>query len=90
MRAQSGAWLLIDFDAAAKMGEPAGNKSSSAWDPPEMAVADEHGTVSLRVVGSGLEPLPASPQFDVWSLGVLVFRALARRPLFNRHHSSFE
>ena len=27
--------------------------------------------------------MAASPQFDLWSLGVLAFRSLARRPLFN-------
>ena len=53
---------------------------------PQRAVAqveDARGAVTLRVDGSGHEPLAASPQFDLWSLGVIAFRSLARRPLFN-------
>ena len=76
-----GSYRLIDLDATVAIGEFAGEKASTAYLPPEMTYADDHGLVKFKVAGSP-DRCIATPAFDLWSVGVVMYRALARKPLF--------
>jgi len=93
MRA-NGKLVLIDLDSCASVveGDFAGAKYSSAYIPPEMVYRD-HSTPNhqylIRSIGYQgiqnafpLEPLPASPSYDMWSLGVTLFQMCSGKPLF--------
>ena len=64
--------LLIDMDACARAGMPIGEKTSSAYAPPELMRA--------RLTGKVLDAAELS--FDVFSFGVLLFEMCAGRNLF--------
>lgn len=68
VRLMDGSWRLIDLDATTDTGHQVNKiKCSSAYCPPEFHAADWDGL--------------CAPSFDLWSLGCVMFRALARRPL---------
>jgi hypothetical protein len=71
------------MDAAAAAGVPVGDKTSSAYAPPELvrikATQGRAGTLE-RAHGS----------FDVWSLGVILFELCAGRTLFAQDTSNDE
>ena len=75
VRLPGGAFRLIDLDAATDIGEAAGIKTSTAYCPPEMTFVDQ--LVEFKKPG-----ILASPSYDFWSCGCVLYRALARRPLF--------
>lgn len=70
-------YKLIDLDAAVRIGDPAGVKTSTAFAPPELLAC-------LRSTASGQQcaPLLAHPSFDMWSLGVTLFLMLQQAHLF--------
>jgi ankyrin repeat protein/serine/threonine protein kinase len=72
--------VLIDFDGSCKIGLPVGHKVSMAYAPPEMLFFDtaEH---EYRLL-----PLLAQPNFDVWSLGVVLYQMCTRGYLFSSGH----
>lgn len=85
-------WKLIDMDAAASntAGEYISDRCSSAFCPPEMVYMGEDGMPTLKVVPErgvleAWEPasLKASPAFDMWSFGVVLYHMIVGRPLFN-------
>ena len=88
----AGQWKLIDLDAACEIGkEPVGQKSSSAYVPPEAIYIENATNVacvrSAAAVTKGeanYELLTAHPSFDVWSLGCILYQmvTLDVRPLF--------
>ena len=80
--AQSGNWILCDMDASARIGEPIGEKTSSAYAPPELAKSK---FVAEREAGCCVR---AEPSFDVWSFGVLLFELCAGRTLFSQDTSN--
>ncbi len=78
-------WKLIDFDAAAWIGHPIGHKSSACVAPPEMFVLDKMGNVVQRGVSS-TEALLASPAYDSWSFGAVLYQMLTGHTLFTTDH----
>eukprot|EP00618_Florenciella_parvula_P012279 CAMPEP_0119509946 /NCGR_PEP_ID=MMETSP1344-20130328/29068_1 /TAXON_ID=236787 /ORGANISM="Florenciella parvula, Strain CCMP2471" /LENGTH=829 /DNA_ID=CAMNT_0007546829 /DNA_START=354 /DNA_END=2839 /DNA_ORIENTATION=+ len=98
MRTIHGKWALINLDASVQIGSPIGLKAlSTAFCPPESVARIEkggaQGMYSFRTLASAMseavgsttsvEPLTAHPTFDVWSLGVLMYRLLSHAPLFD-------
>jgi serine/threonine protein kinase len=75
------AWILCDMDASAQFGAPIGMKTSSAYSPPELAKVKQCGGTELE---------SASPSFDVWSLGVILFELCTGRTLFSQDISNDE
>ena len=80
---------LIDFDASAnfKEGEYVGLKYSSACLPPEMFWKDTAGVVKVRSVqhwspDAGYDLLLASPSYDMWSFGCLLYFLCTGTTLF--------
>jgi serine/threonine protein kinase len=91
-----GTWRLIDLDASCRIGiDPVGSKSSSAFVPPEAVYRNDR----LDIVGvrseqlreklaqefnESVELVIASPSFDVWSLGCILFQLCHKQvlPLF--------
>lgn len=73
-------WLLCDMDAATSVGQPVGEKTSSAYAPPELA----------KVKARGCSVLSATFSFDIWSLGVLLFELCCGRTLFSQDISNDE
>lgn len=76
-------WILCDGDACARVGKPVGYKSSSGYAPPELA------RVKFSKCG-GRQLAQAAPNFDVWSLGVILFELCAGRTLFAQDTSNDE
>ena len=69
--------VLCDMDASAKIGQPIGKKTSSAYCPPELA--------KLRFQRNGRSAtVEATPSFDIWSFGVVIFELCAGRTLFSQ------
>ena len=92
MRNRDGKILLIDLDAAVSFEKKryAGEKYSSAYIPPEMIDFDVASN-NPRVRSTSLlktneivqeELVLASPQFDMWSLGVVMYQLCTNEPLF--------
>lgn len=82
-----GTWRLIDMDGAVVMGKPIGAKAlSTAFMPPETTRVQGEEVV-FRVQKHEAEalmahrPLMAHPTLDIWSFAVVLFRAIAHRPL---------
>ena len=81
-------WILIDLDAACRIGvDEVGFKSSTSIMPPESIYAD-YDTDCIYVkskanMASG-EALLAHPSFDIWSLGVILYQMcnIEVKPLF--------
>ena len=76
-----GTYMLIDLDAAAKIGkEKAGVKFSSAFSAPELAqylfMPDIH------------EAPIAHPSLDIWALGVLLYEICSSQHLFPRNFTN--
>lgn len=65
-------WILCDMDASACFGCPIGQKTSSAYAPPELAQHKFANGGSVLSVAS----------FDIWSLGVILFELCCGRTLF--------
>ena len=86
VRTRNGDFRLIDLDAMVDEGMPAGVKTSTAYCPPEMAFVDENSNVQFKhenqVLPRGESRCLATPAFDFWSFGCVLFRALVRKPLF--------
>ena len=94
-----GRWVLCDMDAAARAGECIGEKTSTAYCPPELA---HRRFAELQTDMTGREPYSqpltepehdiamstqlqvARPSFDVWSLGVVMFELCAGHTLFRQ------
>lgn len=84
---------LIDMDAAARIGEPAGLKLSTAFAAPEIACAlpnhiffppNPPASPSCPTgAGFYVSGVPASVSLDAWSLGVTLYHMLARQSLFH-------
>jgi serine/threonine protein kinase len=79
---QDGKWQLCDMDAGARLGEPVGMKSSSAYAPPELA--------RCRYLHSNDRLAAAECSFDSWSLGVVLFELCTGRMLFAQDISNDE
>ena len=63
-------WILIDLDASCNLGELAGQKvTSTAFFPPEMARRELNNKPE-----SDIEIVPASKQFEMWYLGLLLLQ----------------
>jgi serine/threonine protein kinase len=77
-------WKLIDLDAAVKIGEKAGLKSSTGYAPPELLILSSAGEASVRDA-SQVDALTADSSFDMWSLGVLLYLLVTGQTLFNNN-----
>jgi hypothetical protein len=77
-------WKLIDLDAAAKIGEKAGLKSSTGYVPPELLILLSTGEVKVRDPTQA-NALTADPSFDMWSFGVLLYLLITGQTLFNNN-----
>eukprot|EP01045_Picozoa_sp_COSAG04_P012490 COSAG04_NODE_842_length_9945_cov_4.243043_8_plen_143_part_00 len=73
-------WLLCDMDASTDVGHPIGKKSSSGYEPPELA--------RVKYSHSGTELARADTSFDIWSLGVILYELSAGRTMFNQDTSN--
>ena len=74
-------------EACGKVGE---KQPSSAYSPPEMVAVDEvtgevfvrsAANISTRTSARSLELLDASPSWDMWSLGAVLFELCTGEPL---------
>jgi serine/threonine protein kinase len=78
---KSESWILCDLDASAKIGDPIGSKTSTAYSPPELArskfVTDDKGNLNHNAT-----IVNADPSFDVWSIGVVLFEMCTGHMLF--------
>jgi hypothetical protein len=75
-------WKLIDLDAAAKIGEKAGLKSSTGYVPPELLILSSTGEACVRDP-SQADALTANSSFDMWSFGALLYLLITGQTLFN-------
>jgi len=83
VRMPGGAIRLIDLDGVVRIGDPVGAKDlSTAFVGPETTLIRQ-GAVEFRARGvvEEAELLTAHPTFDLWSLGVILFQALAHQAL---------
>jgi serine/threonine protein kinase len=78
-------WKLIDLDAAAKIGEKAGLKSSTGYVPPELLMLLSTGEVKVRDPTHADLALTADSSFDMWSLGALLYLLITGQTLFNNN-----
>jgi hypothetical protein len=77
-------WKLIDLDAAAKIGEKAGLKSSTGYVPPELLILSSADEANIRDP-THANALTADPSFDLWSFGALLFLLITGQTLFNNN-----
>jgi hypothetical protein len=77
-------WKLIDLDAAAKIGEKAGLKSSTGYVPPELLILSSAGEACVRDPTQA-DALTADPSFDMWSFGALLYLLITGETLFNNN-----
>ena len=86
VRLKDKSFRIIDLDAIVKLGSAAGFKTSTAYCPPQMAYLDDGGLVRFKdptqSLPTDIAPCLAKPWFDFWSFGCVLYRALARKPLF--------
>ena len=68
------------MDASTDVGHPIGKKSSSGYEPPELA--------RVKYSHSGTELARADTSFDIWSLGVILYELSAGRTMFNQDTSN--
>ena len=68
------------MDASTDVGHPIGKKSSSGYEPPELA--------RVKYSHSGTELERADTSFDIWSLGVILYELSAGRTMFNQDTSN--
>ena len=75
-----GSWRLIDLDGAVKIGDEIGAKAlSTAFMPPESTrVQGQEVVFRIRKFANALV---AHPTLDIWSFMVVLFRAIAHKPL---------
>eukprot|EP01045_Picozoa_sp_COSAG04_P005723 COSAG04_NODE_269_length_18509_cov_13.576480_2_plen_958_part_00 len=78
----SGKWVLCDMDAAAHFDEPIGDKTSTAYCPPELARSKF--SLETPVLDT------AHPSFDIWSFGVVLFEMCSGQTLFGQDISNDE
>ena len=78
-------WKLIDLDAAAKIGEKAGLKSSTGYVPPELLILLSSGEVKVRDPTQADLALTADSSFDIWSLGAPLYLLITGQTLFNNN-----
>jgi serine/threonine protein kinase len=77
-----GKWILCDMDSATHFNKPVGDKTSTAYCPPELACAK---------FARGVSTIPsANHSFDVWSFGVLLFEICSGQTLFSQDISNDE
>ena len=75
-----GSWRLIDLDGAVKIGDEIGAKTlSTAFMPPESTHV-QGGEVVFRI-RKFANALVAHPTLDIWSFVVVLYRAIAHKPL---------
>jgi serine/threonine protein kinase len=77
-------WKLIDLDAAAKIGEEAGLKSSTGYVPPELLILSSAGEACVRDPNQA-DALTADPSFDMWSFGALLYLLITGETLFKNN-----
>ena len=82
-KASDSSWILCDMDASAEVDTPAGTKTSSAYAPPELAVAKYAGHHDSPTV-------LAARSFDIWSLGVILYEMCTGHTLFSQDTSNDE
>jgi serine/threonine protein kinase len=82
----NGRMLVIDLDASTPCSHALGYKSSSAYVPPEMLQPSQSSDLAHAIPRprrpSDENALPASPTFDIWSLGVIFFQLFCGETLF--------
>jgi serine/threonine protein kinase len=77
-------WKLIDLDAAAKVLDKAGLKSSTGYAPPELLTFTGNGEVTPRDPTQN-NALTANRSFDIWSLGALLYLLITGQTLLNNN-----
>ena len=77
-------WKLIDLDAAAEIGHPAGKKWSTGYAPPELLTSAD-GEVMVKHAAVESSALLAHPSFDIWSIGVILYLLITGEPLFKNN-----
>jgi len=78
----TGKWILCDLDAAAKMGDKIGKKTSSAYAPPELARS--------KYVDREPNGILTDKTFDIWSIGVVLYELCTGHTLFSQDMSNNE
>merc|ERR1712028_298741 len=58
-------WKLIDLDAAAKIGDKSGLKSSAGYAPPELFIERANGKIEVRNPVDTAEACEAQISFDM-------------------------
>eukprot|EP00808_Paulinella_micropora_P022579 g1158.t1 len=69
----NGCWALVDFDAAAKFGQPVGHKFSGAFAPPELATVLSEFGGSIHSKEAKAKLPRADQSFDIFSFGVMLY-----------------
>jgi serine/threonine protein kinase len=78
-RGEGVGYAAIDFDNAASIGEYAGQKTtSSGYLPPEQAAVE----YKKKIGQVATERVEASPQYDMWCFGVLLYYLCTGKQLF--------
>eukprot|EP00457_Paulinella_chromatophora_P000280 gb/GEZN01000280.1/.p1 GENE.gb/GEZN01000280.1/~~gb/GEZN01000280.1/.p1 ORF type:complete len:1722 (-),score=262.54 gb/GEZN01000280.1/:13-5178(-) len=76
-----GEWRVIDFDAAAKIGDRVGVKYSTSYCEPQLAAVVARSPDTQNPAVQDQLPI-AEPAFDVFSLGVLLFELCTGEHIF--------
>eukprot|EP01044_Picomonas_judraskeda_P001313 COSAG03_NODE_76_length_14245_cov_10.406122_9_plen_1576_part_00 len=70
-------YVLCDMDGSAKFGTPIGDKTSTAYCPPELARIKFGNPEEMSLSA-------ADPSFDIWSLGTVLFELCSGNTLFGQ------
>ena len=92
MRTEDGRYVLIDLDSSIPMGQYAGSKYSSAFLPPEMVhVSSVSNMMEVKSKDSSeYTRILATPSFDLWSLGCILFHLCTAEPLFPSSYDNLD